>query len=82
MASITIRNLDALTKERLRIRAARRGRSMEDEARNILRAVVAEESAPKRNLAEAIQRRFQPLGGIELELPRRGPVRKPPQPGK
>ena len=82
MASITIRNLDALTKERLRIRAARRGRSMEDEARNILRTVVAEESAPRRNLAESIRRRFQPLGGIELEIPRRDPIRDPPKPGK
>ena len=30
---------------------------MEDEARNILRAIVAEDAVPKRNLAEAIQRR-------------------------
>ena len=37
MASITIRNLDAHTKARLRVRAAHRQRSMEEEARNILR---------------------------------------------
>ena len=37
MASITIRNLDPAVKERLRVRAARHGRSMEDEARRILR---------------------------------------------
>ncbi len=72
MASITIRNLDERTKERLRVRAARRRRSMEDEARNILRAAVAEDAVPPRNLAEAILRRFRPLGGVELRLPDRG----------
>lgn len=82
MASITIRNLDEQTKERLRVRAAHRRRSMEDEARNILRAAVAEESVPPRNLAEAIRRRFQALGGIELRLPARDPMREPPEPGK
>jgi len=37
MASITIRQLDEGLKRRLRLRAARNGRSMEDEARTILR---------------------------------------------
>jgi antitoxin FitA len=37
MASITIRNLEELLKARLRIRAATHGRSMEEEARDILR---------------------------------------------
>src|SRR5215813_7590742 len=37
MASITIRQLDDDLKRRLRLRAARNGRSMEDEARTILR---------------------------------------------
>lgn len=82
MASLTIRNLDEQTKERLRVRAAHRRRSMEDEARNILRAAVTEDAAPPRNLAEAIRRRFQPLGGVELRLPARDPVREPPKPGK
>jgi phosphopantothenoylcysteine decarboxylase/phosphopantothenate--cysteine ligase len=39
MASITIRGLDDDLKQRLRLRAARNGRSMEDEARTILRGV-------------------------------------------
>ena len=38
MASITVRNLDETTKARLRVRAARHGRSMEEEARTLLRA--------------------------------------------
>jgi plasmid stability protein len=40
MASITIRNLDDDVKRRLRVRAAEHGRSMEEEARDILRQVV------------------------------------------
>jgi plasmid stability protein len=82
MASITIRKLDEQTKARLRVRAAHRKRSMEDEARNILRAALAEDAATPHNLAEAIQRRFQPLGGVELRLTAREPMREPPKPGK
>ena len=78
MASITIRKLDEQTKARLRVRAAHRQRSMEDEARNILRAALAEEDSASRNLAETIRRRFRPLGGVDLRVP----VREPPKPGK
>ncbi|MGH8768154.1 MAG: FitA-like ribbon-helix-helix domain-containing protein [Burkholderiales bacterium] len=82
MASITIRNLDEQTKARLRLRAAHRKRSMEDEARNILRAALAEHAATPRNLAEAIRRRFRAVGGVELRLAGREPMREPPKPGK
>ena len=44
MASLTIRNLDDRTKDRLRLRAAHHKRSMEDEARNILMSALAEEA--------------------------------------
>lgn len=80
MASITIRNLDEQTKERLRVRAARQGRSMENEARNILRVAAAKDTSAPRNLAQAIRNRFGPLGGVELELPERELMRKSPQP--
>jgi len=63
MASITIRNLDEKTKVRLRARAANHKRSMEEEARNILRTALAEDRTTSGNLAEAIRRRFEPLGG-------------------
>ena len=52
MASITIRNLDDGIKRRLRVRAAEHGRSMEEEAREILRQVVGE-TTPPNNLADA-----------------------------
>ena len=82
MASITIRNLDEQTKARLRVRAAHRQRSMEDEARNILRAALAEETRTPQNLAETIRQRFRPLGGVVLRVPPREPMREPPRPDK
>jgi plasmid stability protein len=81
VASITIRNLDEQTKARLRVRAAHRKRSMEDEARNILRTALAGDAAAAPNLAEAIRRRFQPFGGVELEILSREPMREPPKRG-
>ena len=79
MASITVRNLDEGLKRRLRIRAAENGRSMEQEARDILRAALDQESTAGKNLATAIRARFEPLGGIELDLPPRDPMPEPPQ---
>lgn len=81
MASITIRNLDDELKARLRVRAAHRRRSMEDEVRQILRTALSQESREGTNLAESIQRRFQALGGIKLKLPHRSSIRKPPKLG-
>jgi len=79
MSSITIRNLDPAIKERLRVRAAEHGRSMEAEARRILQAALhASAPARGRNLFERIQARFAPLGGVDLELPPREPAREPP----
>ena len=77
MASITIRNLDEDVKTRLRVRAAEHHRSMEEEARLILRDAVGRKPS-SRNLAEAIRARIAPLGGVDLELPPREPAREPP----
>ena len=82
MASITIRKLDDSTKQRLRVRAAHHQRSMEDEARSILRAALVEGEAVRSDLARAIHLRFKRLGGIDLPLPAREPMREPPKPGK
>ncbi len=78
MASITVRNLDDEVKAGLRMRAAENGRSMEEEARIILRDAIERDDSP-RNLAAAIRARFAPLGGVELELPPREPMREPPK---
>jgi plasmid stability protein len=68
MASITIRALDDATKERLRVRAARNRRSMEEEARSILREALATEDGAPGNLADAIAARFRDLGGVDLAM--------------
>ena len=80
MASITIRDLDPELKARLRERAARHGRAMEEEVRSILRSVLAETDEMPARLGEAIHSRFRELGGVELELPPREPMRDPPEP--
>ncbi len=77
MASITIRNLDDDVKRLLRVRAAEHHRSMEEEARLILREAVELKKTP-RNLASTIRARIAPLGGVDLELPPRVPMREPP----
>ncbi len=81
MASITIRNLDDDIKQRLRVRAAEHGRSMEEEAREILRRVMGE-TAPPRNLAAAIRARLAASDRVDLELPAREPMREPPEFGR
>lgn len=79
-ASITIRNLDPDLKERLRVRAAQHGQSMEAEARRILQTVLApQEAPPVRHLYYRIRARFAASGGVDLELPPREPVREPPR---
>jgi antitoxin FitA len=79
MASIMIRNLDDGLKRKLRIRAAQHGRSMEEEARNILRSALLEKIGKPTNLYEAIRRRIAPLGGVDLDIPPRQPLREPPR---
>ena len=79
MASITIRNLDDVLKAKLRQRAAKNGHSMEEEARHILRTALSQPGRRPANLYDAIRRRIAPLGGVELELPPRGPIREPPR---
>lgn len=78
MASMTIRNIDDRLKQRLRVRAATHGRSMEDEARDILKTALALQEATSGNLASAIRARLQPLGGVELEIPVREQIRDAP----
>lgn len=82
MASLTIRRLDESVKARLRIRAAHHGRSMEDEAREILKTALTAKPARPQNLGETIRRRFASLGGVDLPIPPRQPLREPPRFGE
>jgi plasmid stability protein len=79
MATLTIRNLDAALKERLRIRAAKHGHSMEAEVREILQQTLKEPERPELDLYQRIRRRFAPLGGVDLDLPPRELAREPPR---
>jgi plasmid stability protein len=54
---------------------------MEDEARNILRTALAGEVSNAGNLAKTINRRFRALGGVDLQVPAREPMRNPPKLG-
>lgn len=78
MASITIRKLNDGVKERLRVRAAKAGRSMEEEARAILTAAVQEQGMDGPALLKFMTELFGPAHGVDLgEIPR-GPDRPPP----
>ena len=70
MAALTIRGLDEQTHARLRVEAARHGRSMEAEVRAILRDRFATPEAG-RGLGSRIHERFADLDGTELKLPAR-----------
>jgi plasmid stability protein len=78
MATLTIRNLDDRVRARLRVQAAKHGRSMEEEAREILKVAVEKKPEKELNPYEAIRRIVDPLGGIELNIPPRQRIRKPP----
>jgi len=76
MASMTIRDLDDRLKQRLRVQAARNNRSMEEEARAILRAALSADSGSARSLYKSIRARIEPLGGIDLTITPREPIRQ------
>lgn len=78
MSVITIRNVDPELLDLLRIRAAASGRSMEEEARGILRAELAIQDDKLPDLYQRIRRHIDPLRGVDLSLPDREPVREPP----
>ena len=74
MASITIRRLPESTKRRLRMRAARNGHSMEQEARELLQIALTQPDPQPENLGEAIRELFAPFGGVDLKIPKREPI--------
>jgi len=78
VATLTIRNLDDPLKRRLRLRAAARNRSMEEEARQILRAALQEPAVSTPDLGARIRARFAGLGDVQLPIEAREPVRASP----
>jgi plasmid stability protein len=69
MSTLTVRNLDDALKKRLRVRAAENGRSMEAEARAILRSTLG--GGADDRLGSRIHERFVGLEGDGLDFPAR-----------
>ena len=76
MGTLTIRNLEDPIKRLLRLRAAEKNRSMEEEARQILRAALQERATPELDLGSRIRARFAGLGDVQLPVQAREPVRE------
>jgi len=78
VAQLLVRNLDEDVKRRLQERAARRGRSKEEEVRDILRTAAALDDQPRPEpLGTRIARRFAGLG-LHEDLPElRGHAARP-----
>jgi len=68
MAQVLVRNLEEDVKRRIRQRAQRHGRSLEDEVRHILRSAALDEEAPAAGLGTRIVARFR-KHGLEADLP-------------
>ncbi|MBW4555773.1 MAG: hypothetical protein KME59_07525 [Trichormus sp. ATA11-4-KO1] len=66
MTNIIISNLDDEIKSRLQKRAEKHGRSLEEEAKEILYLVLAENHEPPLNLATLIEQRFANFEDFEL----------------
>lgn len=71
MATITVRNLDPETQQRLKVRAARNNRSMESEVRAILSAAVGADDLVASWLSAAAE-----LRGEDLPVPPRSAPRE------
>ncbi|WP_137179378.1 FitA-like ribbon-helix-helix domain-containing protein [Roseomonas sp. AR75] len=67
MAQLIVRNLDDSIRDRLRRRAERKGRSMEEEVREILRAAAAEDVESQAGLGTRIAAHFAGIGLTEEE---------------
>jgi plasmid stability protein len=81
MAQILVRNLDERVKARLQRRAKRNGRSMEEEAREILRDALRQKNAPEVGFGTQMANMFRGVGlkkseeikeirGMRLQVPK------------
>ena len=77
MAQFVVRHLEDDVADKLKKRAKRHARSMEDEVRHILRSAVQDGRAKVRKLGSRIARRFR-RAGLTSDLPEwRGRVARP-----
>ena len=78
MGTMTVRGLDEGLKQRLRVRAAENGRSMEEELREILKVALAEPAERPFGLGTRIHNRFLEVGGVDLPPVERSAPRPAP----
>jgi plasmid stability protein len=79
MATLVIRNVEAELHARLKAQAAAHHRSMEEEARLLLRqGLAASPAAQPQRFGDAMRAIFEPLGGFECPEIERDPPREPP----
>ena len=71
MTAITIRKLPEDAKERLRMRVAAKGRSMEAEARDILLSALDEPRRVDLSWVDQLVELGAEFGGLELDIPPR-----------
>ncbi|MCG7504835.1 FitA-like ribbon-helix-helix domain-containing protein [Mesorhizobium retamae] len=78
MATLTIRNVEDETKQRLKINAARNGVSLEEELRSVLRREARQSGKPAQfdNLYDAIRDLVEPHGGFDVDIPPRSPAQR------
>lgn len=77
MSIMTISNIDHGLESRLRKLAAHHGRSVEDEAREILLAALPLDIGDSAAMVRAIRRRVEAVGGIDIDLPPRDAMLDP-----
>ena len=80
MSRITIRNLELRLMRELRRRAAERGCSPEEEARDILRLALGRRPSSARIQAADGRASNAPAGGRDFDLSPRGHISEPPRP--
>lgn len=80
MGIITVRNFDDALKERLRVRAAKRGHSMEAEVRSILKEALGDADEAVESFGDIVRQHYGPENGIDITsyLPEREIGRPPP----
>lgn len=69
MTALSIRKIPEAAKQRLRMRAAAKGRSMEAEARDILLTALAADTRTDLNWIEQLITAGEEVGGVDLEVP-------------
>ncbi len=81
MAQVIVRNLDDAVKRKLQRRAAKHGRSMEEEVREILRDAVKDDGKSRQGLGSEIAGLFRGLGFDEEIREFKGYTIEPPDLG-